>query len=392
MTRTTCRACGGPLRIFLDLGEQPPSNALKLSATEVERKYPLRIAVCETCWLTQLDYDVPPAELFGDAYPYFSGQSKTWVRHCEDYVDMAINRFDLDGCSHVLEVGGNDGTLLKNLTGRCWATNVEPSNSCALVSRAAGVATVCAPFEDYRGSPADLIVANNVLAHTPDLHGFAAALLRTLRKSGTATIEFPHVLNLFLGLQFDTIYHEHYSYLALRPLEKLFGGYGLEVYDVEKLDTHGGSLRLYVGHKGVHEVHSHVHTLRYEEQILDKALLYDNFELRVLKVKRQFLNFIAHNAGIVAYGAAAKGNTFLNYCGAGRTRIKMVGDTTPAKIGKYLPGSGIPIVSEAQLLEANPDLVLILAWNWREEIAERLKVIRTWGGHFVTAIPTLEIW
>jgi hypothetical protein len=387
--RTTCRACKGPLVQILDLGRQPPSNALLPTPDAPEALYPLRLTRCTDCTLCQLDFDVPPAELFGASYPYFSGQSQHWVEHCRKYADLVWDRLALDKDSTVLEIGSNDGTLLKNFIGKCRAIGVDPSASVAAAAERDGVPTTTASFTRAICWPrADLLIANNVLAHTPDIEEFVATMQQTLAIDGVATIEFPWVVSLLEQCQFDTIYHEHYSYLSVTALDKLFRRYNLYIYDLEHLTTHGGSLRLYICRT----------TFRYVSKSVDNALQreaeldYTHFTRRAKKIRDDFIRFIDYHRGLVyGYGAAAKGNTFLNYCVLSSFDIPAVGDTTPAKVGRFLPGSHIPVASEDELLALAPPYILILPWNWKDEIVTRLRA-KGYKGKFVTAIPSLEVF
>lgn len=402
MKRIYCRACNAcGLQEVLNLGRQPPSNALLASPKDKENYYPLRLVHCRACSLLQLDYDVPHDELFTGAYPYYSGQSKQWVEHCRQYADMIYQRLGLTKESTIYEIGGNDGTLLANFAGRAFfLANYEPSDSVADHARSHGIPTVSKAWGrgiEQIAYPPDLIIANNVMAHDPDLQGFVETTAKYLNRGGTFTAEFPWAKNLIEQTQFDTIYHEHYSYFSLRALIPLFTEHGLSIYDVEKLPTHGGSLRIYASHTGAREVTKHVNDVLHEEADLGKMETYWKFRERAYSVRTEFETFLAHLSNeypvtLCAYGAAAKGNTFINWLGLRASDIAAVGDTTPAKIGKFLPGSRIPIVSEAQLMQYRPDYVLILPWNWTQEITEKLHCIRAWGGQFVTAIPELKVF
>ena len=390
--RTFCRACAGPLELVIDLGTQAPSNAFLKTQHPLDAvAYPLRAVVCQRCWLMQLDYDVSPFELFDD-YVYFSSGSKEWLEHTKNYCDMIYTRLGLHEKSFVVEIGSNDGHLLKNLKDRCNVLGIDPSSSVAAVANAQGVKTRVAHFnaETEFSDYADLIIANNVMAHVPDLGHFVYALGKALHPTGTITVEFPHVLNLLLGGQFDTIYHEHYSYLSMFALEPLLARNRLEVYDVEMLPTHGGSLRLYID-KGVHTITDRVQNMRDTEKLLRRESTYRRFAANAAVCAMRFKAFLQDHT-VVGYGAAAKGNTFLNYCGLDQRSIAYVADTTSAKIGKFLPGSGIPVVAEEALIAQEPPYVLILPWNWEHEIVERLgPIIKKWGGRFVVAIPFLKV-
>lgn len=388
-----CRACHGPIVSVLNLGVQPPSNAFVKRASDFQPTHPLGVAVCQHCYLMQLDYDVSPLELFGD-YVYFSSGSREWLRHTSEYCEMIRARLGLDAHSQILEIGSNDGHLLKNFIGMGLhnVQGLDPSYSVAQVANAQGVKTEVGFFNSETIAPkADLVIANNVLAHVPDLNGFVYGLARTLKPTGTVTVEFPHALNLIKGGQFDTIYHEHYSYLSLRALEPMLGYHGLSVYDVEKLSTHGGSLRLYIGKYGRHGESQAVRDVRYEESPLASMSTYAGFAIGAQVCRDEFKTFLKTHT-VVGYGAAAKGNTFLNYCGLTAADIKYVADVTPAKQDKLLPGSLIPVFSEEALIAQKPPYVLILPWNWECEIMERLAVIRQWGGRFVIAVPQLRVF
>jgi SAM-dependent methyltransferase len=392
---TNCRSCGSEhLELVIDLGLQPASNALKEKAADKETWYPLRAMICKECFLVQTEIDVPPREMFNKDYVYFSGQSKQWVQHCEDYAKKTIRRFGLNKESCVVEVGGNDGTSLlpfKPHVAAVW--NIEPSRSVATASEAVGVPV----FNYFFGEPylqpvqADLLIANNVMAHTPNLNGFVRAIWSALKPGGTATIEFPHLEQLIKGCQFDTIYHEHYSYFSLRALVPLFEKHQLRIYDVDILPTHGGSLRIYVHRSDVacpRPTEAVADILRSEQHLSDMGT-YRAFALHAEWCRGAFRKWISTKPDVVGYGAAAKGNTFLNYCGVTDKEIPRVGDTTPAKQGMYLPGSCIKVIPESILFDRKPEYLLILAWNWKDEIIRRLKVEHP-GQKFVTAIPTLE--
>ncbi len=387
-----CRACGGKhLELVINLGLQPPSNAYLNAANSLETLYPLRAVRCTDCHLMQLSHDVDSKQIFNADYAYFSSNSKEWLAHTEAYAKMAISKFGLRrDRSVVYEIGGNDGHLLKHIKDHVIrAVNIEPSKSVADASHAAGVETWC-EFWKPQQMRADLIIANNVMAHTPDLRGFVKALSLNLKPYGVITIEFPHVLTLLDNIEFDTIYHEHYSYFSLTALEPLFAKYGLRVYDVDKLPTHGGSLRLYVSKFRSDETPA-VTALRSEEHSLKSHWIYDLFAHKAHRCKEDFLTFLSEcPAPIVAYTAPAKGNTFLNYCGVNRSQIKFVADTTLAKQGKFLPGTRIPIVAEQELLDLRPEYVLLLAWNWKHEIISKLRPLLP-ETKFVTAIPHLEV-
>jgi len=391
--RNLCRMCGGPTQRIIDLGEQPPSNALLTCSIQPEQVYPLTIIVCERCALVQTGYDVPPTELFGAGYPYFSGQSEQWRAHCYQYVQNTIRRISLGKDDQVIEIGGNDGTLLQYFPKDIRTLNAEPSESVANAAIKAGVETQITGFESkYVWPKADLIIANNVMAHTPDPEDMIKAVAETLKINGILTVEFPWIVNTIEGMQFDTMYHEHYSYLGIMPLQSLLLKYGLLIYDVEHLPFHGGSLRIWVCRTNFRP-----DPLRSQAVALcaarEKALDYSQFERNAQHTRAELVRFVDYNRSyrIYGYGAAAKGNTLLNYCGINALDIPMVADTTPAKQGKWLPGSRIPIVTEDTMLAQHPAYILILAWNWKSEITAKLRA-RGYTGKFVTAIPRLEVF
>ncbi len=405
-----CRHCGCNLNLSLvDLGSAPPSNAYltEQNLMRPEKWYPLRVLVCESCWLVQTEDFTHVSELFDSEYAYFSAFSTSWLEHCEHYVANMIARFDLNADSHVLEIAANDGYLLqyvKNQNIPC--TGVEPTANTASAARAKGIPIV----EDFfgvclakelaaQGKQADLTTANNVLAHVPDINDFVSGFSILLKPQGVATFEFPHVLKLIKGNQFDTIYHEHFSYLSLTAVNRIFSANGLKIFDVEEHPTHGGSLRVFAQQSdaGQHLRSAEVNKLlQMEIQVgMTDAKYYSGFQARADKVKDDFLTFLLEakrqNKTVVGYGAAAKGNTLMNYAGLRGDLISFVVDRNPAKQGKYLPGSRIPIVSEDHLQRIKPDYVVILPWNLKAEVTDQLNYIRSWGGQFVTAIPELLI-
>jgi len=405
-----CRHCGYELRLpLVDLGSAPPSNAYLTEQTvrAPEKWFPLRVLVCENCWLAQTEDFAQAHELFDADYAYFSGFSSTWLVHCERYVDDMVERFGLNADSHVVEVAANDGYLLQYVKARkIPCTGVEPTASTATAARAKGIQIV----EDFfgvrlaselveQGKQADLIVANNVLAHVPDINDFVAGFTVLLKSQGVATFEFPHLLKLIAENQFDTIYHEHFSYLSLTAVNRIFAANGLAVFDVEQLPTHGGSLRVFAQRSdtGQHQRRVKVDELlqhEVEEGMLS-ADYYAGFQTKINKVKNDFLAFLLdakrHGKRVAGYGAAAKGNTLLNYAGVRPDLIAFIADRNPAKQGKYMPGSRIPIVEESWLLEAKPDYVVIFPWNLKCEIRQQLDYVRRWGGQFVSVVPELEV-
>jgi len=391
-----------------DLGMQPPSNAFLASLAEAaaERRYPLCAKVCEVCKLVQVDYDVAPEELFGN-YVYFSSYSEEWLKHAERYADMARRRFNLDSTSLVVELASNDGYLLKNFVNMgIPVLGIDPSATVARAAEGIGVPTLVEFFGETlarrlvsQGRAADLIVGNNVLAHVPQLNDFVAGIAALLKPRGTATIEFPHLLKLIEHVEFDTIYHEHYSYFSLAAVEHVFSRHGLRIYDAEELPTHGGSLRILAAHAQRADLADSValRALRAQEAAagLSELDTYRRFAERVQACRRALLDFLARakreGKRVAAYGAAAKGNTLLNFCGVTREDVALVADLNPHKQGKLLPGTHIPVVSPQALMEGRPDYVLILPWNLEQEIRRQLDGVRTWGGRFVTAVPQVAV-
>ena len=394
MKRTTCRSCGsGSLEHVLDLGEQSPSNALLTRFDETEKKYPLQLVLCTNCWLMQTGFDVPHEELFNASYPYYSGSSQQWREHCKSYEAMITRRLGLHAGSYVIEVGGNDGTLLQHF--HCDTLNVEPSVGPASVAMRKNIPTVVDRFQHITGNPrgADLIIANNVMAHDPDLNGFAAAIRRNLAARGTCTIEFPWAVELLDHCEFDTIYHEHYSYLSLTALEHLFARHGLATYDAEYLPVHGGSIRVYVTHADKFTgASAYFYNLLDQEVLLRQMRSYEVFRERAFNCAGALHAFLkAHPTGVFGAGAAAKATVFANFAGLTHKDILAVGDNTPAKIGKYLPGSRIPIVVEAVILTQQPEYIVIFPWNWREEISAKYRGMG-YEGAFVVAVPSLDLF
>jgi SAM-dependent methyltransferase len=406
---TACRSCGGALSVTMaDLGIQPPSNAFLASMSEArdEKRYPLRAKVCEVCKLVQVDYDVAPQELFGN-YVYFSSYSDEWLLHAKRYAEMARRRFGLDSRSLVVELASNDGYLLKNFVEMgIPVLGIDPSESVAQAAEKIGVLTWVEFFGEssarklaLEGRCADLIVGNNVLAHVPQLNDFVAGIALLLKPNGTVTIEFPHLLKLIEHVEFDTIYHEHYSYLSLFAIERVFGRHGLRIHDAEVLATHGGSLRIFAAHAARSDLadSQELRALRSQEAAAGLGHLdtYRRFAERVETCRRSMVDFLARtkreSKSVAAYGAAAKGNTLLNFCGVTRMDIPMVADRNPHKQSKLLPGTHIPVVSPDELMRSRPDYVLILPWNLQDEIRRQLEGIRAWGGRFVTPVPVVAV-
>jgi SAM-dependent methyltransferase len=395
-TPPACRFCATPLvHTLVDLGRQPLANSYLTRAeldAGTERSYPLHARVCQACFLVQVDDVVPAEDIFDAGYAYFSSFSASWVAHAKRYADAMAERLELGPDSLVVEVASNDGYLLQHFLGRdIPVLGIEPTTNTAEAARARGVPTETVFFNERtavelaaRGVRADLMAANNVLAHVPDISAFVAGFRHVLKPQGVLTFEFPHLLNLIEQVQFDTIYHEHFSYLSLLAVERVLAAGGLRPFDVELLSTHGGSLRLFCCHRGA----------GFEES-LERIETYAGFTPRVEAVRASFLDFLrqarAEGKRIAAYGAAAKGNTFLNYCGATADDIVAAFDANPAKQGRYLPGSHVPILSPEATREVRPDYLLILPWNLKAEIIGQLSYIADWGGRFVTASPRTEV-
>jgi ubiquinone/menaquinone biosynthesis C-methylase UbiE len=399
-----CRSCSAPLAAeFIDLGLTPISNAFVQAdrAAAPDAFYPLRSLVCESCRLVQLqDFEVPQTH-FHEQYAYFSSYSDAWLAHCRRYVEDATKRFSIGPQSRVIEVGSNDGCLLQYFVEQgIPCLGIDPASNCASVARdqrqvpteVAFFGTSTAKRLADQGLTADLMIANNVLAHVPDINDFVAGFQLLLKPQGTITFEFPHLLELIRNVEFDTIYHEHYSYLSVAALEPLFARHALKINDVERLPTHGGSLRLHVRHAPADETAA-LAALRAEELAygLQDAATYDKFRTRVRALKRELLSLLIDlkNAGkrIVGYGAPAKGNTLLNYCGIGKDFLLFTVDRNVHKQGLLLPGTRIPIKAPEAIFREKPDFILILPWNLQHEITSQLAGIRDWGGRFIVPIP-----
>jgi SAM-dependent methyltransferase len=394
---------------FLDLGAAPPSNAYlqhdKLNTPEIW--YPLRLMVCDACWLVQTEDYAGREALFTEDYAYFSSFSDSWLRHSEAYVAAMISRFALDAGSMVVEVAANDGYLLQYVA-RAGIPNygIEPTASTARAARARGIDIVerffgAALGEELAvsGRSADLIAANNVLAHVPDINDFVKGFAALLKRTGVATFEFPHLLRMVSENQFDTAYHEHYSYLSLTAVERIFASNGLRVFDVEEIPTHGGSLRVFAQRADAdRQVSAGVAELlaREEEAGIRTQGFYAGFQKRAESVKLDFTTFLIEQRRsgrkVAAYGAAAKGNTLLNFAGIRSDLIAYVVDRNPAKAGKYMPGSRIPIVGEERLKKDSPDILVILPWNLKDEVAMQLADLRISGMRMAVAVPELTIF
>ena len=405
-----CRHCNTEVTLVLvDLGSAPPSNAYltRLTLRRPEKWFPLKVLVCEYCWLVQAESYSRAAELFNDEYAYYSSFSDQWLLHAKTYVSVMCERFGLTPASQVVEVASNDGYLLqfvKVLGIPC--VGIEPTAGTAAAARSKGIETI----EEFfgvslankllaEGKQADLITANNVLAHVPEINDFVAGFRLLLKTTGIATFEFPHLLQLIANSEFDTIYHEHFSYLSFTTVQQILTKNGLEVFDVEELGSHGGSLRVFAQRSGFgsqllsrnvanlvqRELEAGIHTPKY----------YAGFQARAEVVKNEFLGFLVNakrdGKTVVAYGAAAKGNTLMNYAGVRADLISFVVDRNPAKQGRYMPGSRIPIVPESHLIALRPDFIVILPWNLRDEVMAQLAYTREWGCAFVVAVPSLDI-
>lgn len=409
MGKQKCRFCGAELKhTFVDLGMSPLSNAF-VRPEDVHGKesfYPLHAYVCESCFLVQLEEFETPEQIFGD-YAYFSSYAESWLKHCKDYTELMIGRFAFDKSSLVVEVASNDGYLLQYFKEfGIPVLGIEPAANVAEVAIKKGIPTLTSFFGvslakemAVRGERADLIAANNVLAHVPNLHDFVGGFKILLKPSGAITVEFPHLLKLIKENQFDTIYHEHFSYFSLTTVVEVFAAHGLTVFDVDELPTHGGSLCIYACHGGDSSkpVSSRVTELltREESAGLKDLKTYQNFSGQVKETKRKILEFLieAKREGktIVGYGAPAKGNTLLNYCGIRTDFLDYTVDRSPHKQNLYLPGTHIPIKAPDAIRKTKPDYVFVLPWNLKNEIMEQMSDIRQWGGKFVIPIPEIVV-
>ena len=404
MSQACCRHCGSPLEhTVIDLGHQPPSNAYLTpeQLAEPEITYPLKVFVCGRCWLVQLPAHASAEQLFTADYAYFSSTSSSWCAHAERFVAAAVERLELGPASQVVELASNDGYLLQYVQQRASpCLGIEPTHATAEASRAIGIPTIerffgVALAEELvaEGKAADLVVVNNVLAHVPDINDFVAGIARLLKPTGRASIEFPHLLRLLEGNQFDTIYHEHYSYLSLRVAQRIAKLAGLEVVDVEEIPTHGGSLRVWLASQGAAVATEAVARVLAEEAAagLESLEAYQGFQQRAEAAKHALLEFLlqARREGkrVLGYGAAAKGNTLLNYAGIRADLLPAVADRATSKQGKLLPGSHIPVISPEQLAIEVTNILLVLPWNLIEELQQQLH-----DTELVTAIPELRHW
>ncbi len=406
-----CRFCNTELsHVFADLGSAPPSNSFltKQMLNEGEVYYPLKVYVCDNCFLVQVDEFKKSTAIFSEEYVYFSSVSQSWLEHSKRYVEEMIERLVLNNSSLVIEIASNDGYLLQYFKERnIPCLGIEPTAGTAAVAKSKGILVI----ENFFGvtlakklveedKQADLLLGNNVLAHVPDINDFVEGLKIALKPNGTVTMEFPHLMQLVVQKQFDTIYHEHFSYLSFTTVCKIFAAHGLTIYDVAELPTHGGSLRIFAKHAENANLActQNVKRLLEEEETRGMHTLsfYEGFSKSMEKIKYDFLQFLLdckkQNKKVAAYGAAAKGNTLLNYSGVKADLIDFVCDRATSKQGKFLPGSRIPVLSEDAMKTAKPDYVIIFPWNIRNEVQKQLEYIQEWNGKFVTAIPELTIF
>jgi 2-polyprenyl-3-methyl-5-hydroxy-6-metoxy-1,4-benzoquinol methylase len=405
-----CRFCAAPLEVSVcDLGMSPLSNSYLKPEQLGKREafYPLHTYVCTRCYLVQLEEFETPEHIFTDEYAYFSSYSESWLDHSRRYVEAMSQRFNLGAKSLVVEIASNDGYLLQYFVQRgVPVLGIEPAANCAAEAKKKGVSSLVEFFGTKlaarlagEGKKPDLLLGNNVLAHVPDINDFVQGLTKLLGSHGVVTMEFPHLLNLIQQNQFDTIYHEHFSYLSFLTVENIFAHHGLVLFDVEELPTHGGSLRIYARHKAdeAKPIGPRVAALRTKEQRagLNRIDTYSAYEEKVKRTKRRLLQFLvkAKDEGkrVAGYGAPAKGNTLLNYCGVREDFIDFTVDRSPHKQGCFLPGVRIPILHPDKLKEARPDYVLILPWNLKDEITRQVAYVREWGGRFVVPIPEVAV-
>ena len=405
-----CRFCNTALEhVFIDLVNSPASNSF-LTADELNEPeifYPLKVYTCHNCFLVQVDEYKKSDKIFDNKYVYFSSYSKSWLKHAKEYTEMMVRRFGLNAQSRVVELASNDGYLLQYFKSQqIPVLGIEPTANTAEVAMSKGIESIVDFFgvrlaKDLAAKNifADVLLGNNVLAHVPDIIDFVGGMKILLKKDGVITMEFPHLLQLVANNQFDTIYHEHFSYLSFTTVKAIFESLGLVMFDVEELPTHGGSLRIYAKHKEDQSknILETVHQLLEKEEKtgITDIKYYSNFSDKALKVKINLLMFLAeqkkNGRKVAAYGAAAKGNTLLNYCGVKNDMISFVVDANPHKQDKYLPASHIPVLNESHLRSNKPDFVLILPWNLKEEIISQLEYIKEWNGKFVIPIPELQI-
>jgi SAM-dependent methyltransferase len=406
----SCRFCGSVLQhTFVDLGMSPLCETFleRSQLNEMEPFYPLHVYVCDRCFLVQLEEYVAPEGIFGHDYPYYSSYSDSWLRHAETYAQKMVDELRLGPDNRVVELGSNDGYLLQFFVQRgVPVLGVEPAANVAEDAERRGVPTRVLFFgEDAarslreEGVVADLIVGNNVLAQVPDLNGFVEGMRILLADTGTITIEFPHLMRLVEGNQFDTIYHEHFSYFSFVAAQRIFAGHGLRIFDVEELSSHGGSLRIYAAHEAqdrpLSDRAAELHR-REESAGLLEIDYYSSFAPRVEETKRKLLRFLidAKDRGktVAGYGAPGKGNTLLNYCGIREDLLEFTVDRNPHKHGRFLPGTHIPIHAPERIAETRPDYVLILPWNLKDEIIRQMGEVRSWGGRFLVPIPEVKVF
>lgn len=408
----TCRFCKYPLTYkFVELVNSPPSNSF-LSLEQLngpELYYPLSIFVCTHCYLVQVEEYKKAEDIFNSDYVYFSSYSKSWVQHAKQYVSDMIERFGYNGESYVMEIASNDGYLLQHFKDAgVPVLGIEPTKNTANVAILKGIPTITEYFTSKFASKlqkqrkkANLLIGNNVLAHVPDIDDFVEGLKICLRKNGVVTMEFPHLLRLIEECQFDTIYHEHYSYLSFTTVQRIFKSHALDIFDVQEMPTHGGSLRIFAKHEKDHskDISSNVDAMLEKEEAVGVMTpeYYSNFQARVDAIKNEFLSFLLdkkrEGKKVIGYGAAAKGNTLINYAGIkGNDLIQFVVDAAPSKQGKFLPGSHIPVFSEQSIKEEKPDYIIILPWNLKNEVMEQLAYVGEWGGKFVVFIPEVEVF
>lgn len=405
-----CRFCKNQVtKEFADLVNSPASNSYltKEQLNEPEVFFPLKVMVCDNCFLVQVDEYKKSADIFSHDYAYFSSYSTTWLEHSKMYTEMMVNRFGFDKSSLVVEIASNDGYLLQYFKNKnIQVIGIEPTANTAAVALSKNIPTIIDFFGISlaqklagEGKKADLLLGNNVLAHVPDIVDFVCGMKILLNDQGIITMEFPHLYQLVLNTQFDTIYHEHFSYISFTTVDKIFNSCGLEIFDVEELPTHGGSLRIFAKHISDQskEITEHVSRLLKKEKDagMNSIEYYAHFQEKIGNIKDDFLLFLLkqkkEGKKLAAYGAAAKGNTLLNYCGIKNDIIQFVVDANPAKQNKYMPGSHIPIVSEELIKIERPDFLLILPWNLKDEIMTQLSHVREWGCQFVVPIPQLEV-
>lgn len=406
-----CRFCKNELtHEFVDLGFSPPSNSFltKEQLNSPETFYPLKIMLCEKCFLVQIDEFAKHDNIFNADYVYFSSFSTSWLTHAKAYTQMMIKRFGFNENSQVIEIASNDGYLLQYFKEQgVPVLGIEPAVNTAVVAKEKGIESVVDFFGVRlanslvaKGTKADLLLGNNVLAHVPDINDFVGGLKILLKENGVITFEFPHLLQLIDKNQFDTIYHEHFSYFSFYTTQKIFEKHGLQLFDVEEIPTHGGSIRIFAKHKEDNSktVSDNVDRMLHKEKAfgLNELAIYQTFQKKAEKVKNDFTQFLLHakqdGKKVAGYGAAAKGNTLLNFAGIKKDLLQFIADASPHKQNKFLPGMHIPVYDEQKIKIEEPDYVVILPWNLKEEICVQLAYIKEWGGKFVVAVPGLEIF